>query len=426
MRTITSSKLTKILIAVIITLTAVIATPYIFNSTAEAQQETCPDGGDWVKVDGINAQSYNYTAPAGKLIVEVCYKAGTTVKYKTIDPGQASVNVTTDVPNPNDNAFQDISHASFRLSTIPTEEPKDGEITLSGECLGDGSIQWTVSSTYDSAVSFSWQTTNNESGNGQVPANDSTSFSTTNAGNDLSLSYTVDNEQKQTNKVVNNCEEPKEGGEITLSGECLGDGSIQWTVTSTYESAVSFSWQTTNNESGNGQVPANNSTTFKTTNGGNDLTLSYTADNEQKQTNKVVNNCEEPKEGDVVFYGECQNDGTILWTIVNTNEFSVPFTWESTNKQSGSGEVSANDSVSFTTSYEGNNVTVLYSIDDQEEELGAATDVCSEPNDPEDPTPDVAAGGFGPSLIATIAPFALGLTGLGAGTALVLNLKKKK
>jgi hypothetical protein len=46
------------------------------------------------------------------------------VKYATIDPPQSSVTVTTDVPNPNENAFQNISHASFKLA----EEPKEEEV----------------------------------------------------------------------------------------------------------------------------------------------------------------------------------------------------------------------------------------------------------------------------------------------------------
>jgi len=96
-------------------------------------QETCPQTGDWVKVDDINAQSFFYTAPDGYVIVETCYKAGTSVKYQTIDPPQSSVTVETTVPNPNDNAFLDISHASFRIAEEPKEEQSSASVEI-GEC----------------------------------------------------------------------------------------------------------------------------------------------------------------------------------------------------------------------------------------------------------------------------------------------------
>ena len=130
----------KVRYLIIIALMALVSL-FVVQS-AQAHQETCPATGDWVKVDGINAQSYFYTAPEGKVVVETCYKAGTTVKHETIDPPQASLTVTTDVPNPNNNACQDISHASFRLADEPKEEFGSASVQI-GECgfnVNDGSL----------------------------------------------------------------------------------------------------------------------------------------------------------------------------------------------------------------------------------------------------------------------------------------------
>ena len=94
-----------------------------FTARVSAQGEVCPSTGDWVKINDIDAQSYTYNAPEGKLIVESCYKAGTTLRYASYDPGVESVTLESDVLNPVEGNFHDISHASFRLATAPTPDP---------------------------------------------------------------------------------------------------------------------------------------------------------------------------------------------------------------------------------------------------------------------------------------------------------------
>jgi hypothetical protein len=104
-------------------LAMVLVSAFGFTARASAQGDVCPSGGDWVKIDGIDAQSYTYTAPSGKLIVETCYKAGTTLVYTVINPGVSSITVTSTVWNPSENNYQNISHASFRLADPPTPTP---------------------------------------------------------------------------------------------------------------------------------------------------------------------------------------------------------------------------------------------------------------------------------------------------------------
>jgi hypothetical protein len=107
----------------LLALAMILVSAFGFSARVSAQAEVCPDSGDWVKVNNIDAQSYTYTALGGKLIVESCYKAGTTLRYASYNPGVTSVTLVSDVLNPTENNFQDISHASFRLADPPTPTP---------------------------------------------------------------------------------------------------------------------------------------------------------------------------------------------------------------------------------------------------------------------------------------------------------------
>lgn len=50
-------------------------------------QETCPNtGGGWIKVEHLTSKTYEYTAPAGKLVSKVCYKAANKVIYYDVVP----------------------------------------------------------------------------------------------------------------------------------------------------------------------------------------------------------------------------------------------------------------------------------------------------------------------------------------------------
>jgi hypothetical protein len=88
------------------------------KNDGEQGQETCPDGGGWLKIEPIDALTYEYTAPGGQLIAEVCYKASTDVIYIDIEDA-ASYEFVSTVTNKN-GELQQISHVSVRLIT---EEP---------------------------------------------------------------------------------------------------------------------------------------------------------------------------------------------------------------------------------------------------------------------------------------------------------------
>ena len=105
-------------------------------SVAEASggQQVCPQGGGWVKVDGLDDPSYFYTAPDGSLVAEFCYKAGTSVVFHDVEPPQGSVTVQSEIPaggpfgwfclfSPGSGFCKDLSHASFRLVQESQDEP---------------------------------------------------------------------------------------------------------------------------------------------------------------------------------------------------------------------------------------------------------------------------------------------------------------
>jgi len=227
----------------------------LLNPVFAQGQETCPDGGDWIKVDGLTGKNFTYTASEGKLIAETCYKAGTEVVYETISPPQNTVTVTSTV------GF-DLSHASFRLvdepepsptptkeptptptptmepsptptptdeptpSPTPTEEINFVPLSLTGICSGsvasigvfqdaEDTISWTVSNENDVAVSFNWAANNGQSGSGIVPANGSANFVTDIDGYAVDLDYVLGDEIMEEQASIVACEPQQETEEPT-------------------------------------------------------------------------------------------------------------------------------------------------------------------------------------------------------------------
>lgn len=83
---------------------------------------TCPDGSGWMKVDGPFGQTVFAPAPDGQLIVEVCYKAGTSQATYIVEPVEG-VSITSTLVN-NGGQVADISHYSVRLVPVVVESPE--------------------------------------------------------------------------------------------------------------------------------------------------------------------------------------------------------------------------------------------------------------------------------------------------------------
>jgi hypothetical protein len=87
--------------------------------------DTCPDGGDWIKVDGLSSLTHTIDAPADKLIAEVCAKSSTNLVQLPLNPPQASYEFDSEalgLLGPQGQA-QELSHISYRLVDVPEEEP---------------------------------------------------------------------------------------------------------------------------------------------------------------------------------------------------------------------------------------------------------------------------------------------------------------
>lgn len=99
-------------------------------------QETCPNtDSEWVKVDSLTGKTYDYTAPAGKLVTKVCYKSSTDVINYDVVPPVSSLTVSSTVENKN-GQIQDISHASFKLIDEPNEEEEENhDLVLTSMCI---------------------------------------------------------------------------------------------------------------------------------------------------------------------------------------------------------------------------------------------------------------------------------------------------
>ena len=133
-------------------------------SATAAGQTTCPtstfteDAGGWVKHDELDGRSFTYPEKVGFTVVQVCYKASTSVAYLT-----PSGTVTSTVTNGN-GAVQDISHVSVRYA--PVEVPTEPAPVVTVESFSvepsceipsvlAGTVTTTVDWTFD-RTSWSW------------------------------------------------------------------------------------------------------------------------------------------------------------------------------------------------------------------------------------------------------------------------------
>lgn len=131
-------------------------------------QDTCPEGGGWVKVDDLDGLTYTFDVPDGFTVTDNCFKAATTLVFGT---GPTVTNTT--VVNKN-GQLQDISHASFLLvedtsSTTTTTTP---ETTTTGEPTTTTTESETTTTSGDT-------TTTSSAGSSTVPPESTTTTSST-------------------------------------------------------------------------------------------------------------------------------------------------------------------------------------------------------------------------------------------------------
>ena len=450
---------------------------------AQAQQETCPATGDWVKIEPIDAQSYLYTAPEGKVVVETCYKAGTTVKYETVDPPQASITVTTDVPNPNDNAFQDISHASFRLADEKKEEEPGSASVKIGACEteSDRDSMISVTLTITNAILTINGTQYTQSQTIQLPPGEYDWSWTGAEGYSGSGGGTIELEDCDPSKAevsvdLGACSFDAENGSLvdvalTIQNATLTIGGKSYTESTTIKLApgtYAWDWEATdgNTGSGSGSLTVNG---CEPASASVDLgDCSWDGQTSSTSATLTVNGATlviKSGETEIGSYGP----GTYN---VSFPEGSYTYTWTANEDFTGSGSgsfsaVSCEPGKSDASvdlgecsgdngeSYSDISITIsnaILTIDGKEytesavlklepgdypyswqaiddEYTGSGEGLltvtnCST-NTSTDPAPDVAAGGMGPSLVNSVAPLLAGVAGLGLASIFVFKGKKE-
>ncbi len=102
-------------------------------SFAGAQEKVCPDL-DTGHIDGGDATSLPITAPEGKVIVQVCVKAGSVQQdegpeFKSFDPGVTETTISL-------STGKEISHYSVQYADAPGTPGTPGEPEVGGEVAG--------------------------------------------------------------------------------------------------------------------------------------------------------------------------------------------------------------------------------------------------------------------------------------------------
>jgi hypothetical protein len=111
-------------------LLSLLALPLVIGSVAMATgQETCPEGGEWVKVDNLSGLTYTHQVSEGFKITENCYKAGTTVVYGSGATVTSTVWNKEGCPDEHGCNYKELSHASFKIvKDDKPEEPEEPEV----------------------------------------------------------------------------------------------------------------------------------------------------------------------------------------------------------------------------------------------------------------------------------------------------------
>jgi hypothetical protein len=394
----------------------------LMNPVFAQGQETCPATGDWVKIEGLSGKEYIYTAPEGKLIAETCYKAGTEVEYDTISPPQKTVTVTSTV------GF-DLSHASFRLVDEPQPSPTPTDEPTPSPTATD---EPTPSPTPTDEPTPS-PTPTDEPTPSPTPTDEPTPSPT--PTDEITPSPTSTDEPTPS---------PTPTDEPTPSPTPTDEPTPSPTPTD--EPTPS---PTPTDEPIPSPTPTDEPTPSPTPT--DEPTPSPTPTDEPTPNPTPIEELDfEPLiltgicSGSVAGIGVFQaSEETITWTVSNENDIAVSFNWLANNGQSGSGTAPANGSANFVTDIDGYAVELDYVLGDETMEEQASIEPCEpqqeteeptptateepteEPEATEDPEPDQPAGGMGPSIISTIIPFALGLTGIAAVATIVMKNKKE-
>lgn len=403
--------------------------PTFEENTSNSQDQVCPSEDGWTKLEAgkdfpNELISWTVNAPSGQLIIRTCYKSTNAdpVYDPTsgiFDPGKESYTFTSAIKNQNGQT-QALSHVSYKLSTsgptpTPPPTPDPAVVSHNIDCLcSNGESSHTITFTITGAVVSLFDSDDNllitftePSGNHSVEEGyyytwvaDATH---TGAGDDRITIGALDP----------CCEPPKEQPSFATEDpwcEWTGTKSIyqaDWTLTGALFSITGDGYAY-------GPVDASGKTTL-------DVGLyewSWVSDPAYAEASgggiwDLTLGCEPGKSGislnHVCNYVDGQSVNTVNLTVNNAilTFDGKDYTENATLK------LSPGD---FPWSWVG--------VNESETGSGLLTlGTC--PPKTEEEEPDVAAGGLGPSFVASAAPALLMVSGLGLAWTLIKNRGKK-
>ncbi|MCB2202583.1 hypothetical protein KQH56_01110 [bacterium] len=264
----------------------------------------------------------------------------------------------------NDSVTFDTDHTAQTMTVTYNHEGQEIEVTNDAEvcllkptitvkCLPNGDHEWTLTNNNDFELPFVWSSTSSEEGIGTMPANGTRSFTSDHSSQTVTVKYQYNNEELTLTKSDEACQAPA----LSLDYICgfPSDTYLKWKITNNNNFAVSYSWIVDgDSESGSGTIGANTSIYFNSSLGNKTIKL-YVLDQMVAQKDGG-----ETCYDDLIIDVECLENGDHQWTVSNTNDFDMSFTWSSTTGDSGSDTVSANDSVNITTGIDAQTLTVTY------------------------------------------------------------------
>ena len=227
---------------------------------------------DWtVTNDNDFDQTFNWSSTSGESGSAIA-PAGGSITFST---GLESETITVD--------YQNAPHEAKQI-IVESEACKSPQLDLFYLCgyPTDTYLHWYVSNPNDVEINFEWEVIGEaESGTGTAKPNQETFFTTSKGEKSVRIlveGHQIDLEQGGETCMVT----------LDLSYECQDNNTQVWTVTNDNKMSQSFTWSSTNGESGSGVVAAGGEFTFTTANTDHKVTLEYNNDPFPAQETTVI------------------------------------------------------------------------------------------------------------------------------------------
>ncbi len=233
--------------------------------------------------------------------------------------------------------------------------PPAPSLTLDGVCdMATGIITFTVTNTGDAMTSeTAWNASDGQSGTLQLGAGESASFT---VAGDANGNATFNIPDLNLTKTVEECLPPPPPPSLTLDGVCdMATGIITFTVTNTGDAMTSeTAWNASDGQSGTLQLGAGESASFTVA---GDANGNATFNIPDLNLTKTVEEClPPPPPPALTLDGVCDMaTGIITFTVTNTGgPMDSAANWDASDGQSGTLQLGAGESASFTVAGDAN------------------------------------------------------------------------